>query len=62
MRKSTHAPKLAFAGGEKRGPALPNLIIARQFEEVLMLDILFIVIALAFLGGAMLYVRACDRL
>jgi len=27
-----------------------------------MLDALFIVIGLAFLGGAMLYARACDRL
>jgi hypothetical protein len=27
-----------------------------------MLDILFIAIGLAFLGGAMLYARACDRL
>lgn len=31
-------------------------------EEVFMLDILFIAIGLAFLGAAMLYVRACDRL
>jgi len=27
-----------------------------------MLDLLFIAIGLAFLGGTMLYVRACDRL
>jgi len=27
-----------------------------------MLDVLFIAIGLAFLGGAMLYARACDRL
>jgi len=27
-----------------------------------MLDILFIAIGLAFLGGAMLYARVCDRL
>jgi hypothetical protein len=36
---------------------------SRQGEnEVFMLDALFIVIGLAFLGGAMLYARACDRL
>ena len=31
-------------------------------KEVFMLDIMFIAIGLAFLGGAMLYARACDRL
>ena len=30
--------------------------------EVIMLDILFIVIGLGFLGGAMLYAVACDRM
>ena len=31
-------------------------------SEVLMLDLLFIVIGLGFLAGAMLYAVACDRL
>ena len=31
-------------------------------NEVSMLDILFIAIGLAFLGGAMLYAVACDRM
>jgi hypothetical protein len=31
-------------------------------SEVFMLDILFIVIGLGFLGGAMLYAVACDRM
>ena len=53
---------MAVAGGEKQGRAISGLNIARKFEEVHMLDILFIVIGLTFLGGAMLYVRACDRL
>jgi hypothetical protein len=31
-------------------------------KRFFMLDIMFIAIGLAFLGGAMLYARACDRL
>ncbi len=43
-------------------PSASRLQAPPKAEEVLMLDILFIVIGLAFLGAAMLYVRACDRL
>jgi hypothetical protein len=43
-------------------PRLTWMFKPRKGEEVLMLDILFIAIGLAFLGGAMLYARACDRL
>jgi hypothetical protein len=35
---------------------------SRKEDEVGMLDILFMIIGLAFLGGAMLYAVACDRL
>jgi hypothetical protein len=31
-------------------------------KRLFMLDILFIAIGLAFLGGAVIYARACDRL
>jgi len=34
----------------------------RRKNEVCMLDILFIVIGLGFLAGAMLYAVACDRM
>jgi hypothetical protein len=43
----------------------PALLIApgrARKNEVFMLDILFIAIGLAFLGGAMLYAVACDRM
>jgi hypothetical protein len=43
----------------------PGLLIAlgrARKNEVFMLDILFIAIGLAFLGGAMLYAVACDRM
>ena len=36
--------------------------IPRPKELVFMLDILFIVIGLGFLAGAMLYAVACDRM
>jgi hypothetical protein len=34
----------------------------RRISEVFMLDILFIVIGLGFLAGAMLYAVACERM
>ena len=36
--------------------------LSRDRNEVLMLDILFIAIGLGFLGAAMLYAVACDRM
>jgi hypothetical protein len=38
----------------------PNPFIGEK--RFFMLDIMFIAIGLAFLAGAMLYARACDRL
>jgi hypothetical protein len=43
----------------------PGLLVASdraRKNEVFMLDILFIVIGLGFLAGAMLYAVACDRM
>jgi hypothetical protein len=41
---------------------LTAAIRPKERDEVFMLDVMFIVIGLAFLAGAMLYAVACDRL